>query len=368
MNAQAAEQSADIEEPEGFDSADAPWDEYPLDAMLIRNDHRTVRDAVHRIKQNRWVMNPEFQRAFIWDKAKQSKLVESVIMRIPLPVFYMAEDAQGRMVVVDGLQRLTTFRRFVENELELHLPKRSELHGKQFRDLHPGLQNRVEDCNLIFYSIDSKAPERAKLDIFERVNSGEPLTRQQMRNCLHMGPATTFLREEAETKIFLQATGPSLKSETMRDREFVNRFCAFHILRLDTYRGDMDEFLAESLRQMNGMDTDRLSELSTTFRRSMSNNFLLFGRHAFRKHEPGQEKRRSLNVSFWDVMSTGLAHYSEAEVKAQAGPLRKAIYRLFEDENFNAAITSGTSDQRKVRTRFKMAKKVLGEVLGDHAD
>ena len=137
-------------------------------------------------------MDPDFQRDFIWPVDKQSKLIESVLMRIPLPVFYIAENEDGRMVVVDGLQRLSTFRNFVEDGLRLRLPDQPDLNGKQFADLEPKLQNRIEDCNLTLYVIDSKAPERARLDIFERVNGGVPLTRQQMRNCLYMGQGTKF--------------------------------------------------------------------------------------------------------------------------------------------------------------------------------
>ena len=120
-------------------------------------------------------MDPDFQRDFIWPDDEQSKLIESVLMRIPLPVFYLAEDDQGRMIVVDGLQRLSTFKRFVNNALRLNLPEQSELNDKRFTDLSPKLQNRVEDCNLILYVIDAKVPERARLDIFERVNGGIPL-------------------------------------------------------------------------------------------------------------------------------------------------------------------------------------------------
>ena len=89
-----------------------------------------------------------------------------VIDSIPLPVFYLAEDDLGRMVVVDGLQRLSTFRRFVNNELRLKLPSRNDLNKKQFQELPPKLQNRVEDCNLVLYIIDAKVPTQARLDIF----------------------------------------------------------------------------------------------------------------------------------------------------------------------------------------------------------
>ncbi len=367
MNTKSAKQSVEFEEPEGREE-DTPWGDYPLDEMLIRNDHRTVRDVLHRIDQCRYVMNPDFQRDFVWRNDKQSKLVESVIMRIPLPVFYMAEDPEGRMVVVDGLQRLSTFKRFVGGELKLRLPDRPELNGKRFADLLPKFQNRVEDCNLIFYIIDSKAPERARLDIFERVNSGQQLTRQQMRNSLYMGKATQLLRDEAHTEIFRKATGGSLNPATMRDREFVNRFCAFQVLGTDAYqRDDMDDFLARCLTRMNEMSDAELSELSESFHRGLANNYLLFKRHAFRKHEPDQKKRGVLNASLWDVMSTGLSHYRASQIKAHAEPLREAIYYLLWDDAFDTAITYGPNNPHRVRTRFDMAQKALEGVLGAHA-
>lgn len=362
-------QLADPEKIEGLDSEGRSWGDYPLDEMLIRSDHRTIHDVIRRIDQGRYVMDPDFQRNFIWPEDKQSKLIESVIMRIPLPVFYLAEDDQGRMVIVDGLQRLSTFNRFVKNELKLQLTDRTDLHGRLFSELPAKFQNRVEDCNLIFYVIDSKVPERARLDIFERVNGGVPLTRQQMRNSLFMGKATRFLKEEAQTEVFLQATGKSLNTQTMRDREFVNRFCAFQILSAAGYRrDDMDGFLAESLRKMNEKSEDDLGRLSSAFRVGLENNFILFGRQAFRKHTPSQERRGVLNASLWDVMSTGLSRYSREQVEAQSDVFRDAFHELLEDEKFNTAITDGPNDPRKVRHRFEAAGKLMEEVLGAPTD
>ena len=356
------------EENEGLDRENPSWGDYSLDDLLIRHERRTIHKVIHRIKQSLYIMDPDFQRDFTWPEDKQSKLIESVIMRIPLPVFYVAENDEGRVVVVDGLQRLSTFRRFIADELKLKLPHREELDGQKFSELPPKIQNRIEGCELTFYIIDSKVPERARLDIFERVSGSAPLTRQQMRNSLLMGKGTRFLRCETKTDIFLQATGGSLKPKTMKDREFVNRFCAFQLLSLDEYRGDMDQFLADCLRQMNTMNDAQLASLSAKFRRGLANNLLLFDRFAFRKHKPGQMKRPVLNASFWDVMSTGLSRYEEHCVSALADPVRKAIYQLLEDEEFNTAITYGPNDARKVKTRFMMARKVLQETLGDHTD
>lgn len=368
MDSDQSSQPVNDEIIEGLDPDSGSWGDYPIDDLLIRPQNRTIHDVTRRIDQGSYVMQPDFQRDFIWSKDKQSRLIESVVMRIPLPVFYMAEDDAGRMVVVDGLQRLSTFSRFLHDELKLNLPDRPELHRKRFSDLPSKLQNRVEDCNLTFYVIDAKVPERARLDIFDRVNSGEALTRQQMRNSLFMGSGTRFLKTESQTGIFLEATGESLDSKKMRDREFVNRFCAFQILNLDDYRGDMDKFLADCLRRMNRMNDAELSRLSAEFRLGLSNNFRLFNHQAFRKHEPGQERRGIINASFWDVMSTGLSRHAEDTVEERSELLRENIFRLLTDEEFNTAITYGTNDTRKVRTRFRLAQEVFEEVLGAHTN
>ena len=365
VNIQAVED--DGEDVEGLgDLQEETWGDYPIDEMLIRNETRTVTEVLRRINQNRFIMDPDFQRDFIWGEDKQSKLIESVVMRIPLPVFYLGEDDFGRMVVVDGLQRISTFKRFVDDELKLQLPDRPELHGKKFADLPTKLQNRVEDCNLILYVIDSKAPEQARLDIFERVNGGVPLTRQQMRNCLYMGEATRFLRKESQTDLFLRATGKSLKTSAMRDREFVNRFCAFQILSVEEYRS-MDDFLASSLKKMNA-EPESLPTLSEQFKTSLSNNSALFGKHAFRKHGQGQYSRSVLNASLWDVMSTGLSRYPTQLIIDRAAAIRSGFYGLMDNDEFIKAITYSTNSMKQVRDRFVISGAMLDEVLGAYQD
>ena len=355
--------TTDPEEIEGLDGdEDASWGDYPIDTLLIRQENRTVHDILRRIEKGSFVMDPDFQRDFIWQDDKQSKLIESVLMRLPLPVFYLAEDCQGRMIVVDGLQRLSTFQRFVNDELRLKLQDQKDLNTKRFQDLSPKLQNRLEDCNLILYIIDAKVPERARLDIFERVNSGVPLTRQQMRNSLYTGPATRFLKTEATSPLFLKATGNSLKSSTMRDREFVNRFCSFQLLPLSAYRGDMDEFLALGLTKMSSLHEDELKKLSAEFRTTLVNNFNVFGIHAFRKHTNDYSGRSVINASLWDVMSTGLSRYPEHLVEARADALLDVFNGLMHDEQFIRSITYATNDVRRVTERFNFALKMFEEV------
>lgn len=341
-----------------------PWQDCSLDDILIRQENRTIHDVVRRIGRGFYVMDPDFQRDFIWKADKQSKLIESVILRIPLPVFYLAEDRDGRQIVVDGLQRLSTFDAFLNDRLVLCSLDREELDGKHFSDLSPKLQNRIEDCILVLYAIDSRVPDRAKLDIFDRVNSGVPLSRQQMRNCLYMGKGTRFLKDQAQSDLFRKVTGGSLKSAMMRDREFVNRFCAFSILGPKNYRGDMDDFLATALQRMDKMDSGRLSSIADDLRRSLVNNWSTFRQQAFRRHVPNQRTRGMLNASLWDVMSTSLSRYSEKRVVEHADQLRNTVQALLADDHFLDSITRGTSDTKKVMHRFRTTNRALKETLG----
>lgn len=359
--APAASSGDDLEGYEG--SKPGGWEDYPLDELAIREERRAAVDVVRRLVAGRFRLDPDFQRDFVWEKDKQSRLVESILMRIPLPVFYVAEDNEGLLIVVDGRQRLTTLHRFLVGDLVLDLPDRPELHNKRFSGLEPRLQNRVEDCQLHFYIIDRTVPERARLDIFERVNGGEVLTRQQMRNAIYNGIATKFLKEESESELFKDATGQSLNTKKMQDREFVNRFCSFNLLPFDTYKGDMDDWLARGLLHLSKMSELDRNALSLKFRLGLSNNLLVFKRHAFRKHRDPDQTRSILNASLFDVMMFELSQLQQELVAAKANVLREAFYALMDEQVFTKSITYGPNSPREVRARFRIAKELFMEVF-----
>jgi hypothetical protein len=362
------------EKLEGIDNTlqSPSWGEYPLDSVFVRREDRTVVEVVKRINNNRYVLDPDFQRMFVWSPAKQSKLIESCLMRLPLPVFYVAEAKDGRIIVVDGLQRLTTLQRFLGNQFAMDMGNITTdtphpLHGKKFKDLPVTLQERIEDTQLIFYILDPKAPERARLDIFDRVNSGVPLSRQQMRNCLYNGPATRWLHQAAGSEKFLLATGNSLDPKTMRDREVINRFCAFRLLGHDSYQGsDMDGFLGKALEHMNTLSADALADLTEDFEHSMAMNHLIFDDHAFRKSlaENDKNQRRSpINVSLFDVCSVILADLPVSPTKECKNKIKKIMQELIYEDEFNFSITYSTNSTKQVQSRFELAYLALNEVL-----
>jgi len=228
------------------------------------------------------------------------------------------------------------------------------------------LQERVEDTQLTLYILDSKAPQRAKLDIFERVNSGEPLARQQMRNCLFNGHATIWLREAAESKPFLTATGGSLNKKTMRDREAINRFCAFKLLGVNQYKGDMDSFLAKCLEKMNEINEEELKSLFKAFHQAMESNYLLFKKHAFRKSLSSDKEnadRSVINIALFDVCSVILSDIDPLVIEQKMNKIRESIINLVCNDNFVHSITYSTNSLKQVVKRFEMVEKVIGEVI-----
>ena len=361
------------ETPEGIEN-------YPLDDLLIRTESRAIQDVLRRIKNKQIDLDPEFQRAFQWDEEKQSKLIESVLMRIPLQVFYFAENENGDLVVVDGLQRLTTFRRFYNNELTLDLKARDQLNGKKFENIDSKLQIRFEDGQVTFYIIGSKVPERVRLDIFERVNGGTPLTRQQMRHAIYNGESTRLLSRLAGMDLFKTATGGALGSDenvrAMKDREAVNRFLAYFLLGWSQYLDtNYDDFLARALRETNdrfrdkSMIDDRSAvreKVATAFSASMKMNWQIFGEHAFRKSLVDPEGRRSaFNLALFDAFSTALGHYDERTLTpAKAKAIHVATTKLLKQKKFHDAVSFATTKASNVQIRFEMVEKMLEEVLG----
>lgn len=362
------------EELEGYDlAAGDGWGDYPLDAVFVRTEQRTVGEVVARIQKGRYILDPDFQRDFVWSNAKQSKLIESCVMRIPLPVFYVAEAKDGRIIVVDGLQRLTTFARFLNNDFRLtglvtdEDSGSHELEGKHYASLPISLQERVSDTQLTMYILDAKAPERARLDIFERVNSGAVLTRQQMRNALYNGPATQWLKAAADGEPFQEATGGSLSSKTMRDREAINRFAAFALLGWESYAsGDMDLFLAKALQRLASLSDDERDGLRTRFDRAMALSYKLFGQHAFRKslanEDPGIA-RSVINISLFEVSAVVLSRIAHDLSDADEEEIRQTIASLVEAEEFSRAITYSTNSTQAVRARFSILSHALEEHL-----
>ncbi|GAA2733175.1 DUF262 domain-containing protein [Streptomyces nogalater] len=350
----------------------------PFDPEHIDIDTRTttVDLLLSRLRNEMIDLAPDFQRkAGIWTDGKQSRLIESLLLRIPIPSFYAAENKDGSWAIVDGIQRLTSIARFVEPQtvgadpLELTgLEYLRNFDGAGFADLSGKLQIRLRETEVVVHVIRRGTPEPVMFNVFARINTGgEPLTRQEIRHALIPGRARTLLAELAETEEFRRATGHSVVGDRMADREMVLRFLAFRMTSPHAYRpGDFDAFLAEAMHQVNRLDSAEEDRLRTEFVTAMLAAEEIFGHHAFRKYRRNQQRKSPINKALFEAIAVNLASLDDddRDVLRQTDVL-DAFAELMEDAEFERAISVGTGDARKVRKRFDAVQELFGNALDE---
>jgi len=343
---------------------------------------------VRRLKHDEIDLAPEFQRsADLWNDERMSRLIESVLIRIPLPVFYFDASEDRSWLVIDGLQRLSTFKRFiVENKLRLtRLEYLKHLEGKTFLELPRDLQRRIEETQVTVHLIQPGTPSDVKYNIFRRINTGGLiLTSQEIRHAMNRGGAANkFLMELARLPEFLEATTNSVPTERMEDRELVLRFVAFsHTpyrdygkkIRLASIEAEenLDLFLTRHMEFLNGASPEQLEQLRTAFRRAMRCARAIFHDDAFRKRYSRDAKRNPLNKALFDAWSTQLGALPASKALRlieRHDLLRDYFYlKLMSDRSFDQAITQGTSDPRKVVKRFEVIEDLIRDTLAEGDD
>jgi hypothetical protein len=345
----------------------------PFDPAKIRIETRTmtVDLLIRRIQAGEINLSPDFQRtAGLWKPRAQSRLIESLLIRIPLPAFYMDATDDEKWLVVDGLQRLTVLRRFVIDqsfgltELEFLTTHTS----KRFRDLPRPMRRRIEETQVTVNLIQPGTPPDVKFNIFKRINTGGlPLSGQEIRHTLNQGPAAQMLERLAARPEFQKVAGRSLKNQRMTDRECVLRFLAFALAPYSSYGSpDLDGFLNEQMKRLNAMTEDERNRLETRFARAMIAAHEVFDDDAFRKRYRPREQRKPINKALFECWSVGLDALSDEELTLlveRRDMLHDRSVGLMNDRAFDAAISQGTGDTTKVRRRFGEVERIIRETL-----
>ncbi|MGW4299122.1 DUF262 domain-containing protein [Streptomyces sp. NPDC004646] len=356
---------------EGVDQITSPFDPEHID---IETRTTTVDLLVSRLRNEMIDLAPDFQRrAGIWTDEKQSRLIESLLLRIPIPSFYAAEQKDGSWVIVDGIQRLTSIARFLEAEAVQAPPLKLKgleylrnFAGAGFHDLSGKLQIRLRETEVVVHVIRRGTPEPVMFNVFARINTGgAPLTRQEIRHALIPGRSRTFLAELAESTEFRAATGHSVVGDRMADREMALRFLAFRLTPPEGYRsGDFDSFLADAMHRINRFEPADEVRLRHEFTSAMTAAQTIFGVHAFRKYRSGQQRKSPINKALFETIAVNLAALGpdqHARLR-QLGALN-AFADLMEDAEFERSISVATGDTKKVRKRFDAVQELFEDLL-----
>ena len=279
----------------------------PFDPEKIRvgTVNIVVDQLVSRIEHEEIDLAPDFQRmAGIWDAKRKSRLIESLLLRIPIPVFYVAADENDRWSVVDGLQRTSTIKEYVAGEFSLNqLEYLTKLNGCLYQDLPRRMQRRVSETQLVVNVIQPGTPEEVMFNIFRRINTGGiMLNGQEIRHALHPGPIRSYLKQLAQTQEFSEATKGSIKKERMADRECVLRFLAFYIEPWEKYSAnDLDGYLGLTMNRINAMESSRRAECLVDFKKAMSAAADILGPYAFRKQYSLHDRRRPISKALFEA-------------------------------------------------------------------
>jgi len=324
-----------------------------------------VKTIVREISDKELIVNPEFQRKSVWDRGRKSRLIESLLLNIPIPVCFFAEDEDGRKVVVDGQQRLRAIEEFISGQYALYgLQVLSDLNRKRWTDLSPRqariIENRVIRCIVISESSDPAI----RFEVFERLNTGVvPLTDQELRNCVYRGSFNKKLNELARHPNWLQLLRKSKPDNRLRHHELVLRYLTF-LDRISQYRPPLKHFLSEYMREYRHADTEQLNNFESAFKKAVSSNQIIFGDKAFRRASVARDGSikwdNAINRAILDIQMFSGYWISENSLYERAKEIRKEFVRLCtEDSEFSDAITKATADRAKVLIRFRRYGQLL---------
>lgn len=371
----------------GGDNTDVqPWDPGKI---RITTKHFSLRDVVDQIRDKEIELAPDFQRDYVWKQRQRTRLIESILLGIPLPAFYFNQDSNATYQVVDGVQRLSTISLFMNDRHALDkvdLEYLHNSHGLTYSKLDPAALRRFRSTQIVVHVIEPQTPDEVKYDIFGRVNTlGSPLSTQEIRHAMSKERSRGFLKTLAELPAFDAATewqywhrdaasedGWVRDSGRMTNRELALRFCAFRHYSDEEYRqfSSLDAFLVEFTRRLDGRsekgapiaDKD-LKKLKADFKRAMENANQVLGKAAFRRWPLTQNRRGPINRAVFESQAIALAAYPLDRLLTKKEEIVTAFRKAFDDQEYARAVTVGTGAPAAVEMRLSQNRAILAKVM-----
>lgn len=330
----------------------------------------TLHNIIERLKHDEIDMNTEFQRhAELWTNHKMSRLIESILIRFPLPAFFFDASDDDKWLIVDGLQRLSAIRKFVvDKKMTLQgLEYLLEFNGKKYDELHRTYTRRIDECPITLFLIQPGTPEAVKYSIFRRINTGGlVLTDQEIRNAMAKPAIRNFLKELAAYEYLKKTIGD--QSRRMVDQELVLRYLAFQFMDYEQSKKNISTFLDEMIDKLKKSSPTELDMYRKSFQTAIYRCWQIFGIDAFEKRANDQpSRRRRKNSTLFEVWTNALARLSESEMEilyAQKDRLTQKDLDLMTNNNdYFKSITYSTQKKDHFRIRRDNVAQIIKEVL-----
>lgn len=326
----------------------------------------SIEALVARISRAALILQPEFQRDYVWSAGKASALVESVLMRIPLPVVYLAETPEGDWEVVDGQQRLTSLYSYVLGRFPDgtafrlgQMNVRSDLKGKAFKDLPKADQNAILNYTLRAVILQNDSHPDLKFEVFERLNCGSvQLKDAELRNCMYRGSYNDMLNELAENPFLLKIRHAETPHKRMEDRQLILRFFAMKRNTHLNFRGGMKQFMNREMIAHRHASPAEIAAMKAMFENAIECAWAVFGSNAFRRWSKGDERslegqwESKLNVALWDTLLYTFAFFEKRQIIPVSDAIREEFLDLMStDETFVDYIGRTTDKPDRIRYR-----------------
>ncbi|MBL8086090.1 MAG: DUF262 domain-containing protein [Candidatus Obscuribacter sp.] len=359
-------------ESETNESVVQPVDDRPITSQPNDWNVETLRSKYDR---GTIELQPHYQREFVWELRPElpSRLIESILLEIPIPPIYFGKMANGKLELIDGQQRLTTLIKFVKNEFPLYrLERCSSLNGKWFRDLPEEVQTKILDTSIRSVVIDTGANDSLRYEIFERFNRGSvALNQQELRNCVYRGKFNDMLATLVNDSVWRKVKGTEKPEPRFVEREMILRLFALHS-RLDNFAGNLKQFLNEYMYKHAPKDDDEIQVQLDLFRQAMLNVYAVFSTNSGRLYgltEVGGDAlsggwNPKFSISALDIQASALYGQSRERVQLAADQIREAyIFLLLTDDSIRAAISGHTASTRATRLRWTAFRGQVSAIL-----
>ncbi len=298
---------------------------------------------------------PESQRWYVWEDDMASKLIESILINVPIPPCYFAQDEDYKLDVIDGQQRIYSIYRFVNNEFALSdLDVLAEHNKKRFFQLPQTLQRKIETYSLRCVIVTNDSDPDIRFEVFERLNSNTvPLNAQELRNSIARGALIDLLGELAEYPAWLKILNRGKPDKRMRDQELILRFFAFQIHGQRNYRTPQKNWLNDAASIGRNYSPDNIGRLGQLWKQTIDRCLLVFRPEECFRRLPSNG-RSVINRALMDLTMYSLARVDSEVVEHQRERFYERYVDLLRNAEFEDLITRSIDHKSRTNRRFEL--------------
>lgn len=315
------------------------------------------------------IIVPDFQRKYVWNRSQASRLIESLIIQCPIPVIYFNQERDERFSVIDGNQRLTSIRLFVNDEFELQgLSAYPELEGMKFSELDPRFKRHILNRTLRCIAILKETHPQIKFDVFERINTGAvQLNPQEVRHGVYHGELMKLIDKLSSEKIWKEISGHK-DDQRMKGGELVLRFFAL-LYDQENYKKPLKKFLNDFCEKYKNISEEDILNWKTTFVNTINCINYVFGKNAFRIiDENGNASVKNVNSALFDAVMVAFARAEITKNSLERRDVPKFLNKfakLISASKFKESISSGTSATTSVNYRIDTMVRLVEQELNN---